>query len=177
MPIAMAVSLKIISLILVVILANILTKYVLPYSIRKETIKSVTVYKQLNEELYDLLLKQLKQVEIISKTGLIVSSNLMIKSIKENNELLEDSTIEEISTIENKLTVYYDFLLNNIQIGKLNRQAKQKIHGILSRKEVNITEDTSYEEKISIHTTKHILSLKEDEQRLYEQLENNGHSQ
>jgi len=59
MPVEMAISLKISSLICVVILANILTKYVRPYSIRKETLKSVTLYKQLNEELHELLLKQL----------------------------------------------------------------------------------------------------------------------
>ena len=177
MPIEIAVSLRISSLIVVIILANILTKYVRPYSVRKETIKSLNLYKQLNEELHDLLLKQLKQENIISKAGTIVSSNLMIKSIKENNELLEDMTIEELSNIENLLTVFYDFLLNNIQIGKLNNQSKQKIYDLLTRKEVILTEDMNYEEKISIHTTKQILTLKQDEKKLFEQIKKDEHIQ
>ena len=44
------------------------------------------IYKQLNEKLHDLLLKQLKQERIISKEAIILSSNLVFKSIKENNE-------------------------------------------------------------------------------------------
>ena len=172
MPVEIAVSLKISSLIVVVIVANILTKYIMPYSIRKETVKSVTVYKQLNEELHDLLLKQLKQEKTIPKAGLIVSSNKINKRIEENNELLEDSTIEEISDIESKLTVYYDFLLNNIQIGKLNSQSKQNIYYTLTGKEVTITEDMGYEEKTGIYTARHILDLKEDERGLYSQIEN-----
>lgn len=170
MPVEMAISLKISSLIFVVILANILTKYIYPYSIRKETVKSVTSYRQLNEELYDLLLKQLKEEKIISKAGLIVSSNLVNKRINENNELLEDSTIEEISSIENSLTIYSDFLLNNIQIGKLSRQSKQKIYDILTRKEIILTDDLTNEEKTSMHTAKHILNLKQDEERLFKKL-------
>ena len=170
MPVGIAVYLKISSLIFVVILANILTKYVFPYSIRKETVKSVSLYKQLNEELHDLLLKQLKQEKIISKEGIIASSNLMNKRIEENNELLEDLTIEEISSIENKLTVYYNFLLNNIQIGKLNKQLKQNIYDILTKKEVTLTKDMRNEEKTNIYTTKYILNLKKDEKRLYNQL-------
>ena len=171
LSVEMAVSLKISSLIFVVILANILTKYIHPYSIRKETVKSVTLYKQLNEELYDLLLKQLHEEKILSKAGIIVSTNLMSKRIKENNELLEDLTIEEILTIENKLTVYYDFLLNNIQLGKLNKESKQNLYSIFIGKEVLLTEDMSNEEKTSIYTVKHILDLKQDEKRLFKQIE------
>lgn len=172
MPFVIAVYLKISSLIFVVILANILTKYVMPYSIRKETIKSVTLYKQFNEELHDLLLNQLKQEKIIPKAGLIASSDLMNNRIEENNDYLEDLTIKEISSIENKLTVYYNFLLNNIQIGKLNKQSKQNIYDLLTRKKVILTEDMNYEEKINIYTTKYILNLKEDEERLFKQIEN-----
>ena len=172
MPVEMAISLKISSLICVVILANILTKYVRPYSIRKETLKSVTLYKQLNEELHELLLKQLHEEKTLSKAGIIVSSNLIHKRIKENNELLEDMTIEEISGVENRLTIYTDFLFNNIQLGKLNEQSKQRVYDILIGKEVLLTEDISNEERTSIYTAKHILDLKQDEQRLFKQIEN-----
>ncbi|MBQ6632498.1 MAG: hypothetical protein IJH55_10470 [Romboutsia sp.] len=85
LPVQIAVSLKISSLIFVVILANILTKYIKPYSISKETIKSIKIYKQYNEELHELLLKQLKEEKTIPKAGLIASSNLVYKRIKENN--------------------------------------------------------------------------------------------
>ena len=177
MPIHVAVYLKITSLIFVVILAYILTKYVRPYSIRNETIHNLSLYKQLNEELHDILLKQLKQEKIISKAGIIVSSNLMTTCIKETNEILEDLTIEDLSNIENQLTVYYDFLLNNFQIGTLNRQSKQYIYDILTGKDVTLTEDISYEEKINIYTAKHILNLKQDEKRLFKDIENKEHSQ
>ena len=118
-----------------------------------------------------------KQEKIISKAGIIVSSNLMTKCIKENNEILEDLTIEDLSNIENQLTVYYDFLLNNFQIGTLNRQSKQYIYDILTGKDVTLTEDISYEEKINIYTAKHILNLKQDEKRLFKDIENKEHSQ
>lgn len=176
LPAQIAVSLKISSLIIVVILANILTKYIYPYSIRKETVKSLTLYKQLNEEIYELLLKQLHVENIIPKAGVIVSSSLMSKRINENNELLEDLTIEEISNIENKLTIYYDFLLNNIQIGKLNKETKQKILGMLTKNEVIQTEDMSYEEKTSLYTARYILDLKQDEKRVFKQIENETES-
>ena len=172
MSVEMAVYLKVVSLILVVIVANILTKYIWPYSIRKETVNGVSLFKQLNEELYDLLLKQLHEEKTLSKAGIIVSSNLMSERINENNELLEDSTIEEILSVENKLTIYYDFLFNNIQLGKLNKEAKQNIYNIFKGKDVILTEDMSDEEKTCIYTTKYILDLKQDEKRLFKQIEN-----
>ena len=126
----------------------------------------------MNEEIYELLLKQLHVENILPKAGVIVSSSLMSKRINENNELLEDLTIEEISNIENKLTIYYDFLLNNIQIGKLNKETKQKIYEMLIGKEVIQIEDMSYEEKTSIYTARYILDLKQDEKRVFKQIEN-----
>ena len=74
-------------------------------------------------------------------------------------------TIEEISSIENRLTIYNDFLLNNIQIGILSKESKQKIYDILKGKEVIPTEDMNNEEETSIHTAIHILDLKTEEKR------------
>ena len=68
------------------------------------------------------------------------------------------------------ITILCDFLLNNIQIGKLNKKSKKSIFNILTGNEVNVTEDMCYEEKLTIYITKHILYLKQEEERLLNNL-------
>lgn len=166
----MAISLKLLWLFVAVIVAYVLTMYVMPYSIRKETIKTLNICEKINDKLVDLLKNQSKQEETLSKAGLIVSSNVINGHISSNNITLQDSTIKELNVVQKSIAVLCDFLLNNIQIGKLNQKSKESIYNILSLKEVDVTEDMCYEEKLSIYTTKHILNLKQEEEQLLSNL-------
>ena len=167
----MAISLRFLWLMAVAVVANVLSRYIMPYSIRKETSITLNICRKVNDNLIDLLKKQVMQEKTLSKSGLIVTSNVISRHVKSNNKSLQDSDIEKINKIQDNLTILCDFLLNNIQIGKLNKKSKKSIFNILTGNEVNVTEDMCYEEKLTIYITKHILYLKQEEERLLNDLQ------
>lgn len=67
--------------------------------------------------------------------------------------------------------VMSDFLLNHIQAGKINNKSKENICQCLLENEVILSRDMDYQEKLIIYTTKHILNLKQDEERLLNKLQ------
>lgn len=162
----MAISIRVLWLIGVAVVVNVLSRYIMPYSIRKETMITLNICSKVNDNLIDLLKKQLMQEKILSKAGLIVSSNVISRHVKSNNRSLQDSNIERINKIQDNIAIYCDFLLNSIQIGKLDKKAKENIFNILEGNEVNDSDDMCYDEKLSINITKHILKFKQEEERL-----------
>lgn len=79
---------------------------------------------------------------------------------------MKDSTTYEISTIQSIITVLDDFLINCVRTGKLNDTSKDDIFNLFCGNKVTSSQGVGYEEKLSIYRTKHILNLKEDEERL-----------
>lgn len=145
--------------------------YVMPYSIRRETVNSLKIYESFNSDYIDLIKNQLHNDKLVSKAGLLVSCNVLDNHIRMKNETLNDNKIREICDIQNRLSTMCDFLLNFIQHTKISKRVYDEMNDILEGNSIDEGNNLGFDDKLCLDLVKYINILNDESKKLLNGLE------
>ena len=159
-PIEMAMSLKILWVVLGAIVVAIINLGFLPYSVEKETKNNLKLAYKFNKDSITLIKDKCNGVKNFHKTSLLVISNI----IGENIEVTEEN--KELYLLQKKITDISYFIANYIDINGISVNLKDNILNILDDNG-EVDKNLNVKDRIISYSTKYLKDLLEKEEILF----------